>query len=159
MFARLALLMGAALLCGGCEVTSDTGKPCVLVKKAPSGEGAVSVLPSDIVRDQDFISFGSVECEDLVCVRTGGTDIETAGEGNAVQVLGYCSKACTPSSTDCAVTHPDTTETTKSSMSCRPILLDQLALTTLKKNDPVAYERIFGKNESPNYCASSASGS
>ena len=33
MSARLALLMGAALLCGGCEVPSDIGKPCVLVKK------------------------------------------------------------------------------------------------------------------------------
>jgi hypothetical protein len=159
MSARLALLVGAALLCGGCEVTSDTGKPCVLVKKAASGEGAVPVSPNDIVRGQDFISFGAVECEDLVCVRTGGTPIETTGEGSAVQVLGYCSKACNANSTDCASTHPDTTEATRSSMSCRAILLDQLALTTLKREDPATYESIFGKNESPNYCASSASGS
>jgi hypothetical protein len=158
MSARLALLMGAALLCGGCEVPSDTGKPCVLVKKDPTdptGQGAVPVAPSDILFNQDFISFGSVECENLVCVRSAGTEVQTAGEGEAITVLGYCSEACNlTSTTDCSVTHPDTATDVKSSMGCRALLLDEIALADLKKNDPATYESIFGRNESPNFCAS-----
>ena len=157
MSARLVLLMGAALVCGGCQVASDVGKPCVLVKKDPKGgSGAVPVATSDILINQDFISFGSVECEDLVCVRTAGTPVQTTGEGSAIQVLGYCSKACTVGSTDCAVTHPDTSADVKATLGCRALLLDQAALADLKKSDPQGYRGIFGENESANFCASAA---
>lgn len=156
MSARLALLLGAALLCGGCTVPSDIGKPCVLVKKNASGEGAVPVSPADILFNQDFISFGSVECEDLVCVRSAGTPLDTSGTGDSVTVRGYCSKPCNlTSATDCSSTDPDTRPEIKQGMGCRALLLDQVALDTLKRNNPDEYERIFGKNESPNYCASS----
>lgn len=159
MYARLALLMGAALLCGGCEVPSDTGKPCVLVKKDPAGQGAIPVSEADIQFDQDFISFGSVECENLVCVRTGGTQPQITGEGDARQVLGYCSKPCNLSiTTDCAITSPDTAADVKETLACRPLLLDQLALTDLKRNNPEEFTRIFGRNESPNFCASKGVG-
>ena len=75
MSARLALLVGAALLSGGCKVTSDIGKPCVLVRKATQAEKDADgcryqeILEGELQAGQDFISFGSVECEDLVCVR------------------------------------------------------------------------------------------
>ncbi|ATB37394.1 adventurous gliding motility protein O [Cystobacter fuscus] len=161
MSARLALLMGAALLCGGCEIPSDTGKPCVLVKKDPndpSGLGAIPIAPSDLRFNQDFISFGSVDCENLVCVRTAGTEIQTTGEGDALQVLGYCSAPCNlNSATDCSVTSPQTAPDVKATLACRPLLLDEAALSDLKKSDPDTYRSIFGENESPNFCASSLS--
>jgi hypothetical protein len=161
MSARLALLlMGTALLCGGCEVPSDTGKPCGLVKKDPNdptGQGAIPITPNDIRINQDFISFGAVECENLACVRTAGTELQTSGEGDAIQVLGYCSTPCNVgSATDCTVTSPQTAEDVKATLACRPLLLDELALADLKKNDPDTYRGIFGENESANFCASSA---
>jgi hypothetical protein len=155
MSARLALLFGAVLLCGGCTVPSDVGKPCVLVKKNASGDGAVPATTNEVKYDQDFISFGSVECEDLVCVRSANTRIETSGTGESVTVLGYCSKPCNLNTADCNSTHPDTTQEIKAGMGCRALLLDQQTLSALKLADPAAYEAIFGKNESPNYCASS----
>ncbi|HEX8539067.1 MAG TPA: adventurous gliding motility lipoprotein CglC [Cystobacter sp.] len=162
MSARLALLLGAALLCGGCEVPSDTGKPCVLVKKDPndpSGLGAIPISPSELPLDQDFISFGSVECENLVCVRTAGTEPQITGEGDARQVLGYCSSPCNlNSATDCSVTSPETADDVKASLACRPLLLDEAALADLKKNDPGTFTSIFGRNESPNFCASTGVG-
>ena len=88
MSARLALLVGAALLSGGCEVASDIGKSCVLVRKATDTEKAADGLPyedileSELQTGQDFISFGSVECEDLVCVRDASF-IPVAGETKA----------------------------------------------------------------------------
>ncbi|WP_043432368.1 adventurous gliding motility lipoprotein CglC [Cystobacter fuscus] len=163
MSARLALLlMGAALLCGGCEVPADTGKRCGLVKKDPNdptGLGSIPVTPSDIRFNQDFISFGAVDCEELVCVRTAGTELQTSGENEAIQVMGYCSKACNlESTTACAVTHPDTAEDVKATLGCRPLLLDQVALDTLKRTNPAEFERLFGRNESPNFCASKGVG-
>ncbi|OJH39440.1 hypothetical protein BON30_18230 [Cystobacter ferrugineus] len=162
MSARLALLLGAALLCGGCEVPSDTGKPCVLVKKDPKGTTgleAIPVSPNDIRFNEDFISFGSVDCEELVCVRTAGTELKTTGEGDALQVLGYCSAPCNlDSATDCSVTHPSTVDDVKQTLGCRPLLLDETALSDLKKNDPVTFEEYFGRTESPNFCASKGVG-
>ncbi|WNG15586.1 adventurous gliding motility lipoprotein CglC [Cystobacter fuscus] len=162
MSARLGLLLGAALLCGGCEVRSDTGKPCVLVKKDPNGTTgleAIPVSPNDILFNQDFISFGAVGCENLVCVRTAGTELKTTGEGDAIQVLGYCSEPCTVgSATDCTVTDPQTAEDVKKTLECRPLLLDEVALATMKKNNPAMFEDYFGRTESPNFCASKSVG-
>ncbi|MGZ3460896.1 MAG: adventurous gliding motility lipoprotein CglC [Archangium sp.] len=158
MSARLALLVGAALLCGGCQVRSDIGKPCVLVKKSQSGQKYDPVTLSDIQEDQDFISFGSTDCEDLVCVRDAHSPIKTSGEGDGLRVLGYCSKACVPSDSTqlqspCAVNDPDADAQVKASMSCRPLLLDQQALDDLRAKDPAGYRQTFGDNASPYFCA------
>jgi hypothetical protein len=131
----------------------------VLVKKDPNGTTgleAIPVSPNDIRFNEDFISFGSVDCENLVCVRTAGTELQTTGEGDALLVLGYCSAPCNlNSATDCSVTDPRTAPDVKQTLGCRPLLLDQVALDTLKKSDPAAFEEYFGRTESPNFCASS----
>ncbi|ATB27345.1 adventurous gliding motility lipoprotein CglC [Melittangium boletus] len=159
MSARLALLMGAALLCGGCEVPSEVGKPCLLVKKSSSADRKFDpVVPSDIQLDQDFVSFGSQDCEDLICVRTAGSKLETTVEGDVERVLGYCSKACTEgNTTTCAINHPDATDEIKSTMSCRSLLLDQQALDDFRKQDPAGYRATFGENASPFFCAATSS--
>lgn len=154
MSARLALLLGVALWCGGCQVSSDIGKPCVLVKRSTSGAKYDPVTVSDIQVDQDFISFGSLECEDLVCVRDAYSDIKTAEDN--VSVLGYCSKACVAGTAGtCTVNNPQADPTVKANMSCRALLLDQKALDDLRASDPTGYRETFGDNASPYFCASS----
>lgn len=162
MSARLALLVGAALVCGGCEVPSDIGKPCVLVKKPAAGSSAKyeTVALADIQFDQDFISFGSQDCDELICVRNAYAPIETTGEGEQQLVLGYCSKACVPDTAaslqpTCSVNHPEASAEVESKMTCRPLLLDQKALDDFRSKDPVGYRNTFGDNASPYFCASS----
>jgi len=168
MSARLALLVGAALLCGGCEVSSDIGKPCVLVRKAtaeelkanPSLGNTRSIMESELRAGQDFISFGSVECEDLICVRdtaynpglAAGTDLTKEA------ARGYCSMACVtdPLVNTCAVTTSEADANVKERMTCRALLLDQKALDDMRANDPVGYRRTFGDNNSPYFCAGTA---
>jgi len=151
MSSRLALLVSAALLCGGCKVTSDIGKPCLLVKRGATGNTSVPVTTADLSKGQDFVSFGALDCEDLVCVLDANTPVQTADNG---QVKGYCSKACvaeTPNT--CAVTDPEASEAVRNSMACRPLLLDQKALEDLKASDPATYRATFGDNTSPYFCA------
>jgi len=157
MSARLALLVGAALLCGGCEVPSEVGKPCLLVKKSTSADRKFDlVVPSDVRFDQDFVSFGSQDCEDLICVRNANSEVKVAEDGS---VLGYCSRACAEGGADtiCAVNHPDADATVKATMGCRSLLLDQQALNDLRRENPAEYRSTFGENNSPFFCASTPS--
>jgi len=171
MSARLALLVGAALLSGGCEVASDIGKTCVLVRKATEAEQKADGLPyqeileGELQAGQDFISFGSVECEDLVCVRDAAfqPDLSDVAEADrpTTPAKGYCSKACVPPDNaellnPCAVNHPEAEEQVKETMSCRPLLLDQKALDDLRASNEELYENTFGDTASPNFCASKA---
>jgi hypothetical protein len=154
MSSRLALLLSAVLLCGGCKVNSDIGKRCLLVKKStdPNKESDF-VVERDLVAGQDFISFGSLDCEDLVCVKDADMPIEKAEDTD--YVLGYCSKACVPDELvdPCAVTDPDALASVKDRMSCRALLLDQQALDDLRQSDPATYRATFGDNNSPYFCA------
>ncbi|HEX5751391.1 MAG TPA: adventurous gliding motility lipoprotein CglC [Archangium sp.] len=153
MSSRLALLVSAVLLCGGCKVNSDIGKRCLLVKKStdPSRESD-PVVVNDLSAGQDFISFGSLDCEDLVCVKDADMPVETADNG---QVFGYCSSACVPDELvdPCPVTDPEAIESVKSRMSCRALLLDQQALDDLRQKDPATYRSYFGDSNSPYFCA------
>jgi hypothetical protein len=150
MSSRLALLVSAVLLCGGCKVTTDIGKPCLLVKKGATGSAPVTA--GDLREGQDFISFGSLDCEDLICVKDADMPVESADNG---QIKGYCSKPCVedPLVNVCEVTDADAHESVKTrGMSCRPLLLDQQALDELRKSDPAAYRATFGDNNSPYFC-------
>ncbi|MFY0530089.1 adventurous gliding motility lipoprotein CglC [Archangium gephyra] len=153
MSSRLALLVSAVLLCGGCKVNSDIGKSCQLVKKStdPNRESD-PIYPDELTAGQDFISFGALDCEDLVCVKDADMPLETAEDG---RVLGYCSKACVPDELvdPCAVTDPLAIESVKDRMSCRALLLDQQALDNLRQKDPATYRSYFGDNNSPYFCA------
>jgi hypothetical protein len=160
MSARLALLVAAALLCGGCEIKSDIGKRCTLVRKATAAEMQAEpergktrpILYSELKPGQDFISFGAVECEDLICVRDTGYSEPPEDDGRA---RGYCSKACLadPLQNSCVVNAADAEESVKDRMTCRALLLDQKAMDDMRTNDPVAYRSTFGDNNSPFFCA------
>ena len=154
MSTRLALLVSAVLLCGGCKVTSDIGKPCLLVKKG-TGSDSAPVTVSDLRSGQDFISFGALDCEDLVCVKDANMPTQLAENG---QVIGYCSKACVAETQGtCDVTATEADASVKNSIACRPLLLDQQALDELRASDRAAYRATFGDNTSPYFCAAAAS--
>jgi hypothetical protein len=157
MSSRLTLLVSALLLCGGCKVTSDIGKPCLLVKRGANGSDSAPVTQSDLAAGQDFISFGALDCEDLVCVKDANMETQVAENG---QVIGYCSKACVEDTDDsalttdaCAVTSEEAQAQVKERMTCRALLLDQQALDTLRANDRATYRAYFGDNTSPYFCA------
>jgi hypothetical protein len=155
MSARLAVFLSVALLASGCEVTTQLGKPCVLVKKPSAEEQAQGirskpVLESEIAAQQDFISFGSTDCEDLICVRDA--EFPRDPDQNAA-AQGYCSSECVEGASDCEVTGSDVATGIKERMTCRSLLLDQVSLERLKKDDPVAYRNTFGETNSPYFCA------
>jgi hypothetical protein len=155
MSVRLAVFLSAALLASGCEVTTELGKPCVLVKRDPSsnsttGVRSTPVLESEIATNQDFISFGSTDCEDLICVRDA--DAPRDADPNAA-AQGYCSQECVEGSSTCEVTDSSVDEALRTRMTCRSLLLDQASLERLKKDDPVAYRNTFGETNSPYFCA------
>jgi hypothetical protein len=174
MSPRLALLATTALLFIGCKVDSDIGVPCVLVKKNPDGGTTpANVEERDLSPGQDFISFGSVECDRFICVRdrayvgtgdagtgdagTGDAGTGDAGTGDAGTraVYGYCSRPCVETqATACEVTNPAVTDPSlKGRMGCRPLLLDQEVLDQLKEREPALYEQTFGENASSHFCA------
>ena len=96
MSSRLAVLLSTFLLATGCQVTSDLGSQCVLVKKQLTFDAqgnpvcrkdndgnclkdkngndlqaftVGNILERELTAGQDYISFGAGECEDLICVR------------------------------------------------------------------------------------------
>ncbi|XXF75943.1 adventurous gliding motility lipoprotein CglC [Myxococcaceae bacterium GXIMD 01537] len=157
MSPRHAILLSAAFLLGGCEVVTELGKPCVLVRKATQAEldagsgAAVQIKEGDLTAGQDFISFGSVECEELICVRDAA--IAKSGNDNAV-AQGYCSRSCLDDNgSTCEVTDPDVDADVRSRMTCRQMLLDDEALSRLKASDPDAYRKMFGPYENSSFCA------
>lgn len=160
MSLRSALLMSAGLLLGGCNVTTQLGVPCELVRAATPQErenGGLKFVPiyeKELVRGQDFISFGAVQCDDLICVR----DASVAPSDNPEDVaLGYCSKECIEgTTTGCEVTDSSVAQDLKDRMACRALLLDQATLDALRAADPDYYRATFGENTSPFFCAGRA---
>ncbi len=145
----------ALLAMGACEQT-DLNIPCKLVRGLPDG-GRADLLKSDpIVKNsanKDFISFGSTECEDKVCVRDSA--FQEADDGGVAE--GYCSRACVAnSSIGCASYSGQLDNDAKTKLSCRPLILDENTLAAIKAKDPVSYQRIFGVTTSPYFCARSA---
>ncbi|MCP3141320.1 adventurous gliding motility lipoprotein CglC [Pyxidicoccus xibeiensis] len=170
MSVRTALLMSASLLLGGCEVASEIGKECTLVRKATAEEEVTfgkkfrPILQGEVAPNQDVISFGSIECEDLVCVRDADVPFEMMQnpedpEGPQIinrgaEAKGYCSKECVEGSNACEV--KDTSgvlEGLPQRMTCRSLLLDQDTLEALRSSDEAFYRRTFGENNSPFFCA------
>lgn len=160
MFVRTALFLSAALMLGGCDVTTELGKPCQLVRRATAAEQEalggrkfVEIREKDIAADQDFISFGSLDCEDLICVRD---DLSPRNENPEEVAMGYCSRECVQgTTTGCEITRTvgDVEKGLKERMTCRPLLLDQDTLDAIKVADESYYRRTFGENNSPYFCA------
>lgn len=148
---RPGLVVSALLLSGliGCSVGSGLNKKCNLPRKA---DGGVVFLTEGEVQEKtasakDFIGFGSLDCEDLVCVRDStfpkGTDL-------AAPALGYCSKQCVEGST-CASDDSALDKKADTALKCRPLLLDRETLAAIAA-DP-ALSNQLGNVREPYFCA------
>lgn len=161
---RYALLacavFGAAAAVVGCPVPpSDLGQgPCFLVKRNPDGgTDAVRIKESELTQGKDFISFGSTECENYVCVRD--KDAPPSGDPNS-DAVGYCTKDCSPASPSSCAISPKTAQfdpgaSNARPLSCRPLILDEITIGNYC-NDPANQARcdeLFGPNRSPYFCA------
>ncbi|NTX04196.1 adventurous gliding motility lipoprotein CglD [Myxococcus sp. CA051A] len=167
MSVRAAFLVSTALLLGGCKVSSEIGKPCTLVRKALPEENSptktMPVLESEVADRQDFISFGSVECEDLICVRDQDyprARTEDGAVNPTAPAMGYCSKPCIDGASSDACEVKDTSDVNPDlpgRMTCRSLLLDEDTLDALRSADEDFYRRTFGENNSPFFCAGNIS--
>lgn len=131
------LLMVAAALgvfALGCKPKTDLNQPCKLVKRNPDGGRPLEILEGDVRNikgaDKDFISVGSVECEDLICVRDSlfGSDA-----GAAEPAVGYCSRQCVQGS-ECP-SFDEAFDKGSTALRCRALLLSAETLAALSAGD------------------------
>src|SRR5689334_16024221 len=80
----------------GCKASNQLGEECAMVKRDVDG-GRLYVRNGEIKAGarKDFISFGSTDCDDLICVRDWDYAPADGGalDPNAI-ARGYCSKSC-----------------------------------------------------------------
>lgn len=144
----------AFVLATGCQPKTDLGKTCVMIRKDPSdtdpsdGTRSIDIKEDDVVAGKDFISFGSTDCDDLVCVRDASDPKGPAG-GVA---SGFCSRSCIPTSEATCLTGEEATDRS-SPFSCRSLILDETTLAAIKQADPKRYQETFGDTQSPYFCA------
>lgn len=138
-----------AIATTGCKPQTDTGTPCVLKRRLPDG-GTGDILEKEVTAGKDFVSFGAIECEDLVCVRDANTAGGTNPEGPA---SGFCSRPCVETSATSCDTGNNAIDDGPDRFACRPLLLDTETLARLRQNDPEKYQRYFGDTQSPFFCA------
>jgi hypothetical protein len=162
------LMVGALLLSGGCQESSELGKQCTLIRKATAEELQQDPTIHRSIKErelpapregearQDFISFGAATgCEDLICVRDAWYE-PPAGVNPDAEAVGYCTRACVQGEASRCTVLPGTSNVVsgvRERMTCRPLLLDQQQLDQLRAEDPVAYRQTFGDNTSPYYCS------
>jgi hypothetical protein len=140
----------------GCTEETDLGKECTLVSRGPSGDRE-AILNRDLRPGQEVISFGTTECDNLICVR----DADFVGTSNAPgdPAKGYCSTDCTPPTgplaTDQCLTGNAQTDAPDSGtrLTCRPVLLEPAVLAALQANDPELYKRFFGDTAGGQFCS------
>ena len=142
----IVVAVAVALSMMACKADTDLGKPgCHLLKALPDG-GATNVIVAELSAGKDFLSFGSVECEDLICVldQDAVADVLAQATANPAVLgdpaVGYCSHACAQgNTTGCTPQYQDLQNDPTLSMSCRPLVLD---------DDTIA-ENLQGPGEVP----------
>ena len=151
---RVLVMVGAllALELLGCSVKSGLNTQCNLPKRVDGGvsfltEGEVQELTSSGSEStRDFIAFGAVDCEDLVCVRDAtfprGTDL-------AARAVGYCSRPCLEGA-QCPSDDTGLDQRQDTKLNCRPLLLDKSTLAALAQS---GLAPDVGNVKEPFFCA------
>ena len=155
MRARVLILVGGlaglSAAVGGCKSENSLGGDCVLVKKGPDGGSAVPIKESEINAglQKDFVSFGSIECEDFVCTRDPAFPRDGGSDAGA---HGYCSKPCASNDT-CKTGEDAIDKDPKKKLTCRALLLDEATLGQICQQNPADCRTYFGGTSSPFFCA------
>lgn len=129
----------------GCKSETDLGQACRMTKPCKPGPTCPVAESEMSDASQDYVSLGVSECDDLVCVRTTGSNSGEKGEG-----YGYCTKSCIDSA-DCEYDY----EGNKNAFGCQQLLLSDSYMQQLQQNNPDAYEQVFGSGASSKYCVKS----
>lgn len=163
----LSLASLAFVVCvAGCQVQTDLGVPCNLVKKDPAdtdasdGYSAVNITEGELEAGRDYISFGQPFCEDFVCVRDAAY-VAPANTQPTDPATGYCSRPCEQQAGDapnvneqCAAADPEAVKLNPAlALSCRPLLLDPETITAICNVDRAVCEQYFGENRFSTFCA------
>jgi hypothetical protein len=140
---RAATVLAVVVACS-CRST-DLNRPCTLLRGNPDGGAALVLLESEVRaaqgRNKDFITLGTQECDDVVCVRDSDL-ITDAGPGDPAQ--GYCSRSCLRGAV--CPSYDGALDQGPSRLNCRPLLLDQQSLRGLDAGD-------LGSVRDPYFCA------
>ena len=147
LFAVTAL----GLIAVGCKPATDLNQVCQLVKRNPDGGTPMPILESEVRnasgQNKDFIAFGSIDCEDLICVRDANF-VNDAGPGDPA--TGYCSRQCVQD-TKCP-SYDEKLDTGPKALNCRALLLSAETLAQLGTGDGG-----FAGIRDPYFCARGAS--
>ena len=150
---RMLFVVAAVSVLGlGCKPATDLNRPCFLVKKNPDGGPTPVNLKESEVRNaqgqnKDFIAVGSLDCDDLICVRDSFF-VTDAGSDSPAQ--GYCSRQCV-SGSSCPSEKEDDDKGPKA-LNCRALLLSPETLAILSDSDGG-----FAGIRDPNFCARGSS--
>ncbi len=148
----LVLALAALPLLVGCSVTGDLGVDCTLVRRNPADGGSIDLTEGEVKPNKDFISFGSAQCEDRVCVRDA-TFVAATGTTPQSSAHGYCSKPCAEGNANgCPAANSADDKNAALKLSCRAMLLDKDTLAAICQADPEACRRYFPVT-SPFFCA------
>ena len=147
-----------------CKADTDLGKPgCNLLKALPDG-GATNVIVGELSAGKDFLSFGSVECEDLICVLDQDAVAKVLAQATSNPAVlndpatGYCSHACAQgNTTGCTPQYQDLQNDPSQVMGCRALVLDDDTIAEICK-DPVKCAEYFNNSRSAFFCARGGDG-
>src|SRR5688500_10444270 len=82
----------------GCRAASQLGEECAMVKRDPNVDGGRLYVTNAELKPgamRDVISFGSTDCDDLICVRDSEYASPDGGAPNQDETAkGYCSRNC-----------------------------------------------------------------
>ncbi len=158
MLARLLIFSFAIIATAACRPASDLGNQCKMVKRDPTVDGGRLFILNKEIRigaSKDFISFGSVECEDLVCVRDAQFPVPEGGFPPEGIANGYCSRGCQIGTACLSASAADDNDA-KRRLTCRPLLLDAETLRLIcngSEADRAKCKAYLGNAESPDFCA------
>ena len=154
----LLALSATTLVLGlvGCSVGSGLNKNCNLPRKV---DGGVVFLTEGEVQEKtgggkDFIAFGALDCEDLVCVRDSSYAKSDAGADLSKPALGYCSRPCVENSV-CPSDDSALDNKSDTALKCRPLLLDRDTLAAIAAIPSIAAQ--IGNVREPFFCARGSS--
>lgn len=163
MLVRSLFLSLAVISFAGCKVPSDLGGPCKMVKRDPLIDGGRLFIRNKEIKVgtmKDFISFGSADCENLVCVRDSDFPVPDGGFDPEAFADGYCSNRCTPGDTCPSFNEADDNDA-KKRLTCRPLLLDTETLALIcngNAEDRAKCKSYFGNTSKPDFCARGGAG-
>ncbi len=138
LFAVAALAVTAV----ACKPVTDLNTTCLLVKRNPDGGSPLNITEREVRNNagmnKDFIAVGSVECEDLICVRDANFSSDAGLDDPAT---GYCSRACAEGAA--CPSYDEKFDKGPTALSCRALLLSAETLAVLKDDFPGVRDPYF----------------